>query len=67
MPAEARGWGLVGVMLCGDAGDGCAPAAQRRGREVWEEGLGMCKNQMAEMAGECESIAIDTPLIVFPG
>lgn len=34
MPAEARGWGLVGVMLCGDAGDGCAPAAQRRGREV---------------------------------
>lgn len=37
------------------------------GEGRWEEGLGMGKNQMAEMAGECESITIDTPLIVFPG
>lgn len=38
-----------------------------RGEGRWEEGPGMGKNQMAEMAGECESITIDTLLIVFPG
>ena len=46
------GWWVLAVLQQPGGGEG-----------RWGEGLGTGKNRMAEVAGECESIPVDTLLI----